>query len=121
MDFDEDELLTGALGDVGGLMGPHARRGAERSARRLRKDVLEVDLVVSLSAQQAAGRARQVIGQYGRVLSPEDPGDVCISRRPLINHERKRLSVTRQYNRLCATAGTTKLHRRHQELTRSAL
>jgi len=75
MDFDEDELLTRALGDVGGLMGPHTRRGAERGARRLRKDVLEVDLVVSMSPRQAAGRARQVIGQYGRVLSSEDPGD----------------------------------------------
>jgi len=62
MDFDEDELLTRALGDVGGLMGPHGRRGAEHSARRLRKDVFEVDLVVSMSPRQAAGRARQVIG-----------------------------------------------------------
>ena len=75
MDFDEDELLTRALGDVGGLMGPHGRRGAEHSARRLRKDVFEVDLVVSMSPRQAAGRARQVIGQYGRVLNSEDPGD----------------------------------------------
>ena len=36
MGFDEDGLLTQALGDVGGLTGPHARRGAERSVRRLR-------------------------------------------------------------------------------------
>jgi hypothetical protein len=56
-------------------VGPHARRGAEIGARRLRKDVLEIDLVVSMSPRQAAGRARQVIGQYGRVLNSEDPVD----------------------------------------------
>jgi hypothetical protein len=61
MNFDEDELLTLALG------------GAE-ILRRLRKDVLEVDLVVSMPPQQAADRARHVIGQYGSVLDPEGPG-----------------------------------------------
>jgi hypothetical protein len=75
MDFEEDELLIRALGDVGGLVGRPARRGAEIGARRLGKDVLEIDLVVSMSPRQAAARARQVIGQSGRVLNSEDPGD----------------------------------------------
>jgi hypothetical protein len=76
--FDEDELLVRELGELGGLMGPPARRGAERGARYLRKDVLEVDLTVSMSPQAAADRARQVISQQGRVLDlrgpDEDPG-----------------------------------------------
>ena len=72
--FDEDDLLVGALGDLGGFIGPHGRRGAERGARRLRKDVFEADLVVSMSPQAAEDRARQVIGQHGRVLNLEGIG-----------------------------------------------
>jgi len=74
MNLDEDELLTRALGDVGGLVGPAARRGAEIGTRRLRKDVLEVDLVVSVSPQDAADRARQVISQQGRLLDSGSSG-----------------------------------------------
>ena len=44
MTFDEDELLSRALGDVGGHVSPGDRRGAEKGARRLRKDVFEVAL-----------------------------------------------------------------------------
>ena len=49
--------------------------GCRAQCAPARKDVLEVELVVSISPRQAAGRARQVIGQYGRVLNSEDPGD----------------------------------------------
>jgi hypothetical protein len=66
--FDEDELLVRALGNLGG-------KGAERGARRLRKDVLEIDLVVSLSPQAAADRARQVISRHGSVLNLESIGE----------------------------------------------
>jgi hypothetical protein len=48
MTFDEDELLSRALGDVGGRVRPGGRQGAEKGARRLRKDVFEVELVVSM-------------------------------------------------------------------------
>lgn len=75
MSFDEDELLARALAGLGG-------KGAERGARRLRKDVLEVDLVVSMSPQAAEDRARQVISQHGSVLNlesiGEDPGTQVI-------------------------------------------
>ena len=78
MSFDEDELLVRAVGDVGGLINAGGRRGAERSARKLRKDVFEVELVVSMSLQAAAERARKVISQQGSVVdlegTSEDPG-----------------------------------------------
>jgi hypothetical protein len=78
LSFDEDELLIRAVGDVGGFIGPRARRGAETGARRLRKDVFEVDLVVNMSPTAAADRAREVISDHGDVLdlesSSEDPG-----------------------------------------------
>jgi hypothetical protein len=78
LSFDEDELLIRAVGDVGGFMGSRARRGAETGARRLRKDVFEVDLAVNMSPTAAADRAREVISEHGDVLdletSDENPG-----------------------------------------------
>jgi hypothetical protein len=70
-DFDEDELLIRALGDVGG----RGRRGSEAAARRLRKDVFEVDLVLRLSPAAAAERARDAISDNGSLLDPEGLGD----------------------------------------------
>jgi hypothetical protein len=76
MSFDEDELLVQALGVVGGRGSPGGRRGAEKGARRLRKDVFEIDLVVSLSPQAAADKAEDVISEQGSVLDLEgDDGD----------------------------------------------
>jgi hypothetical protein len=76
MSFDEDELLVQALGEVGGRGSPGGRRGAEKGARRLRKDVFEIDLVVSLSPQAAADKAEDVISEQGSVLDLEgDDGD----------------------------------------------
>jgi hypothetical protein len=78
LSFDEDELLTRAVGDIGGFLGPRTRRGAETGARRLRKDVFEVDLAVNMSPTAAADRAREVISEHGDILdlesSDEDPG-----------------------------------------------
>jgi hypothetical protein len=74
MSFDEDEFLAGGLGDVGGLVGSPARRGAEKAARRLRKDVCEIELAVSMPPPAAAERARQVISEQGSVVDPADPG-----------------------------------------------
>lgn len=71
MSFDEDELLIQAVGDVGGRVSPGGRRGAERGARRLRKDVFEVDLVVSMSPQAAADRAAEVISEQGSLVDLE--------------------------------------------------
>jgi hypothetical protein len=74
MSFDEDELLIQAVGNVGGRVSPGGRRGAERAARRLRKDVFEVDLVVSMSPQAAADRAAEVISEHGSLLDLEGTG-----------------------------------------------
>jgi len=67
--------LVRTLGGLGG-------KGAERAARHLRKDVLEVDLVVGMPPQAAADRARQVISRHGSVLNlesiGEDPGTQVI-------------------------------------------
>jgi hypothetical protein len=78
--FDEDDLLVRAIGEVGGLVGVGGRLGAETGARRLRKDVLEIDLVTRMSPQQAADRARQVLGQHGVVLRSECPGGDSVTR-----------------------------------------
>jgi hypothetical protein len=75
LSFDQDELLIRAVGDVGGFMGPRGRRGAETGARRLRKDVFEVDLVVNMSPTVAADRAREVISEHGDVLDLESSGE----------------------------------------------
>jgi hypothetical protein len=74
MTFDEDELLIRALGDVGGRVNPGGRRGAEKAARRLRKDVFEVELVVRMPPQAAADKAAQVLSQHGSVLDLDGNG-----------------------------------------------
>lgn len=67
MSFDEDALLVRAIGDLGSLGG--ARRGAEMGVRRLKKNVLEIDLALDMPPQAAADRARQVLSQQGKVLN----------------------------------------------------
>jgi len=75
MSFDEDELLIRAVGDVGAVGGPHGRRGVERGARRLRKDVFEVELALSISPGAAADRARDAIDERGEILELKGSGD----------------------------------------------
>jgi hypothetical protein len=75
MTFDEDELLSRALGDVGGRVRPGGRRGAEKGARRLRKDVFEVELVVSMPPQAAADKAAQVLSEHGSILDLDGNGE----------------------------------------------
>jgi hypothetical protein len=74
MSFDEDELLIRAVGNAGGRVSPGGRQGAERGARRLRKDVFEVDLVVNMSPRAAADRAEEVISEQGSVVDLEGTG-----------------------------------------------
>jgi hypothetical protein len=68
---DEDELLVSALGEIGHLVG--VRRGPEFAARRLRKNVLEVDLDVSMTPDAAARRAEKVLADAGTLVRSE-PG-----------------------------------------------
>jgi hypothetical protein len=73
--FDEDELLAQGLGNLGARMGSPAGRGAVKSMRFLRKQALELDLLVSMSPDAAAARARQVISEQGQIVHIEDAGD----------------------------------------------
>lgn len=84
MSVDEDELLAKALGAVGarggGIFGGRAGArggwaGAELAARRLRKNVLELELVVSLTPEQAAGLARDVLADQGSLVRAGQPGE----------------------------------------------
>jgi hypothetical protein len=52
MSLDEDEILAGALGSA--------------AARRLKKSVLEVGLVLAIAPAAAAERTRQVLDELGR-------------------------------------------------------
>ncbi len=67
--LDEDALLVGALGEVGG--GAGGRLGAESAGRRLRKNVLELDLAVSMTPEAAARRVQEVLADQGHVLRTE--------------------------------------------------
>ena len=75
MAFDEDELLAYGLGSLGARMGRPAGRGAVKSMRFLRKQALELDLLVRMSPDAAAARARQVISEQGEIVHIEDAGD----------------------------------------------
>jgi hypothetical protein len=70
-DLDEDELLTRALGELGG----RGRRGAEAAARRLRKNVFDTELVLRMSPAAAAERTRDAISDHGSLLDLEGVGD----------------------------------------------
>jgi len=63
---DEDELLLNANIEFGALFG--AQRGAELVARRMRKNVLEVDLDVSMTPDAAAKRVEEVLADEGALI-----------------------------------------------------
>ena len=69
---DEDELLVRAIADLGGLFG--ARHGPEFTARRMRKNVLELDLDVSMTPDAAAKRAEEVLADEGAFIRTEPGG-----------------------------------------------
>jgi hypothetical protein len=80
--LDEDELLAGALGALGGqVAGPAARYRVERVARRLRKNVLELEAEVDFRPSAAMARVQQVLAERGRFLGSEDavgPAQRCV-------------------------------------------
>ncbi|MCX5262293.1 hypothetical protein OOK27_50670 [Streptomyces canus] len=70
---DEDQLLAAALGAVGAKGGgAGGRRGATFAAKRLKKNVHEIDLILVMSVDAAAGHAVGILAQAGRVLEAED-------------------------------------------------
>ena len=71
MSADEDELLANAHVEIGRLVG--VRRGAEFAARRLRKNMLEIELDVSMTPDAAARRVQEVLADEGTVIRVE-PG-----------------------------------------------
>jgi hypothetical protein len=71
--LDEDDLLAGALGALGRqVAGPRARRGVEQVARRLHKNVLELETEVDLEPSAARARVQRVLADHGRFLGTED-------------------------------------------------
>lgn len=71
---DEDELLVTvtAHADLGRLFG--ARHGPAFAARRMRKNVLELDLDVSMTPDAAARRAEEVLANEGAFIRTEPGG-----------------------------------------------
>jgi hypothetical protein len=67
LDAYEDALLVNA---VGGAYG----RGAERGARLLKKNVLEIELSLNSPPDQVEARAREALGSNSRLVTPE-PGE----------------------------------------------
>lgn len=74
MSLDEDRLLVGALGELGGVGG--GRLGAQVGARRLRKNVLELDLIVSMTPEATAKRAQDVLADQGRLLRADQASEL---------------------------------------------
>lgn len=67
---DEDELLAEALGAAGGGLG---RRGTEFAAKRLKKNVHEIDLRLPLAFEGAVERVHDVLAAMGRQVDPVPP------------------------------------------------
>ncbi|WP_369241871.1 hypothetical protein AB5J56_43730 [Streptomyces sp. R21] len=67
---DEDGLLVEALGALAGGLG---RRGAEFTAKRLKKNVHEIDLRLPLAFEDAVERTHDVLTALGRQVDPLEP------------------------------------------------
>jgi hypothetical protein len=65
---DEDELLVAGLGQLGG-------RGAAWTARRLRKDVYELDKTLASPLDEVFAHVAGQLGSIGRVAAQTGPGD----------------------------------------------
>jgi hypothetical protein len=78
MSLDEDDVLATALGAQAAVIG--ARQGPVRAGtRRLKKNVLEIDLALAMPPDAAADRTRQVLRQLGRELDIRDDGETADS------------------------------------------
>lgn len=68
---DEDELLVEALGALVG--GGPGRRGTEFAAKRLKKNVYEIDLRLPLAIEDAVERVYHVLAAVGRLVDTTQP------------------------------------------------
>lgn len=67
----EDEILLEALGQVGGACGGSGGRwGAACAAKRLRKNVHEINLALPLGADESAELVLRTLADAGRLLDP---------------------------------------------------
>jgi hypothetical protein len=66
---DEDELLAEALGELGGRAG--GRAGTQYAARKLRKNVLELELSVTSGPAATAKGVEEVVRHEGRLVRAE--------------------------------------------------
>jgi hypothetical protein len=73
--LDEDELLAGTPGALGAqVAGPATRHRVERVARRLAKNVMELEAEVNLQPSAAMAHVQQIPAEQGRFLGTEDAG-----------------------------------------------
>jgi hypothetical protein len=65
---DEDQILVAALGAVGGSVGAGGARGARFAAKRLKKDVCEVDLELPLTLAASVEHVSRVLAEAGSLI-----------------------------------------------------
>ena len=80
---DEDQILVVALGAVGGSVGAGGGRGARFAAKRLKKDVCEVDLELPLALAASIEHVSRVLAKAGSLIEDgetQDPAGQCVVR-----------------------------------------
>jgi hypothetical protein len=81
-DEGEDEILVTELGQLGAslvggrrTLGVRPGWGARWGARRMGKNVHEMDLTAAGPPDEVADRVASLLGALGRVVARQDPGD----------------------------------------------
>ncbi|MZE79630.1 hypothetical protein GTY57_22380 [Streptomyces sp. SID5475] len=69
VDRGEDEILTGEIAALGTVVGASGRLTG-RVAKRLKKNVHEIDLVIPLPFDDAVKRVADVLGGAGQAVEP---------------------------------------------------
>jgi hypothetical protein len=78
---DEDLILTRALGALGTEFGGSGGgRGATFAAKRLKKDVHEIDLTLPMSLGVAVNHVGGILAEAGRLLETEQPQPTATKR-----------------------------------------
>jgi hypothetical protein len=73
--MDEDEILVQEIGRLAGGKGiSRSGWGGRWTARRLSKNVHEVDLMVTAPPDEVADRAASLLGSLGRIVDQQNSG-----------------------------------------------